>query len=78
MVYKFFDKKTSNNMVQNEIMPNKELALELKQLKHKPIIRKFKNEKYTRLLQTTFGVLILQLIMNLIEEFFFYYVLLIF
>ena len=30
MVYKFFDKKTSNNMVQNEIMPNKELALELK------------------------------------------------
>ena len=52
MVYKFFDKKTSDNGIKNENISNKELAKEL----HKPII---KNEKYTHLLQTIFGLLIL-------------------
>ena len=37
MVYKCFDKKTSDGAIKNEIMPIKELAEEL----HKPCIRKF-------------------------------------
>ena len=37
MVYKFFDNKTSCSGIENENIPNKELAEEL----HKPIIRKF-------------------------------------
>ena len=41
MVYKFFDKKTSDDTVKNEIISNKELAEEL----HKPIIKKFEQTK---------------------------------
>ena len=37
MVYKFFDKKTSDSSIKNEKAPNKKLAEEL----HQPIIRKF-------------------------------------
>ena len=36
-----FDKETSDGVVRNEIMSNKELVEEL----HKPIIRKFENQK---------------------------------
>ena len=41
MVYRFFDKKTSDSNIENENIPNKELAEEL----HKPIIRKFNKRK---------------------------------
>ena len=41
MVYKYFDKDTAGGTVKNEIMQNKELAEEL----HKPVIRKFEDEK---------------------------------
>ena len=41
MVYKFFDKKTSDSVIKNENISNKELAEEL----HKPIIRKFNKRK---------------------------------
>ena len=41
IVYKFFDKKTSDDTVKNEIISNKELAEEL----HKPIIKKFEQTK---------------------------------
>ena len=37
----FFDKRTSGEIVENEIISNKQLAEEL----HKPIIRKFKKRK---------------------------------
>ena len=50
MVYKYFDKKTSDGDVKSEVMLNQELAEEL----HKPNIR-----KYTHLLKTIFGVPIL-------------------
>ena len=66
MVYKFFDKKSalftrpetlatrdksaSGSGIKNENMLNKELAEELR----KPIIRKFKIEKYTSFLQIIF------------------------
>ena len=50
MVYKYFDKKTSDGAVTSEVMLNQELAEEL----HKPNIR-----KYTHLLKTIFGVPIL-------------------
>ena len=52
MVYKFFDKKSKGSGIANE--PNYQLANEL----HKPIIRKFKKEKFVHLLETIFGVLI--------------------
>ena len=58
MVYKLFDKKSaslnksSGSGIVNE--PNYQLANEL----HKPIIRKFKKEKFIHLLETIFGVLI--------------------
>ena len=58
MVYKFFDKKSaslnqsSGSGIANE--PNHQLANEL----HKPIIRKFKSEKFIHLLETIFGMLI--------------------
>ena len=52
MVYKFFDKKSSGSGIANE--PNYQLANEL----HKPIIRKFKKEKFIHLLETIFRVLI--------------------
>ena len=41
MVYKFFDKKFSGGVIENEIMQNKELAKELL----KPIIIKFEKTK---------------------------------
>ena len=41
IVYKVFDKKTSDNSIKNEIISNKELAEELR----KPIIRKFNKRK---------------------------------
>ena len=59
MVYKFFDKKSAlldkskGSGIINE--PNCQLANEL----HKPIIRKFKKEKFIHHLEIIFGVLIL-------------------
>ena len=50
MVYKFFDKETSDGDAKSEIMLKQELAEEL----HKPNIR-----KYTLLLKTIFGAPIL-------------------
>ena len=41
MFYKFFDKKTADGSVKNEIMQNKVLAEDL----HKPIIRKFEKRR---------------------------------
>ena len=41
MVYKFFDKKTKETGIKNEIKENHQLANEL----HKPVIKKFKNRK---------------------------------
>ena len=41
MLYKFFDKKTSDRGIKNENISNKKLAEEL----HKPIIRKCKKRK---------------------------------
>ena len=49
MVYKFFDKKSIESGISNE--PNYQLAEEL----HKPIIRKFKKEKFIHHLETIFG-----------------------
>ena len=39
MVHKFFDKKSKESGIENEVKENQQLANEL----HKPIIRKFKN-----------------------------------
>ena len=53
MVYKFFDKKSKGSgIVTNE--PNYQLTNEL----HKPIIRKFKTEKFFHHIEIIFGVLI--------------------
>ena len=52
MVYKFFDKNSKGSGIANE--PNYQLANEL----HKPIIRKFKKEKFIHHLEIIFGVLI--------------------
>ena len=52
MVYTFLDKKSKGSGIVNE--PNYELANEL----HKPIIRKFKKEKFIHFLETISGVLI--------------------
>ena len=41
MVYRFFDKRTSDRRVKNESISNKELGGELR----KPIIKKFKKRK---------------------------------
>ena len=46
MVYKLFDKKTSDSGIKNENMSDQQLAEELHQL----IIRIFRKEKYTQLL----------------------------
>ena len=56
MVYKLFDKKSSGNVVKSKIIKNKQLAEEL----HKPNIRNLKREEYSHLLNTIFGLLILQ------------------
>ena len=52
MVYKFFDKKSSESGIVNE--PNYQLVNEL----HNPIIRKFKKKKFIHHVETIFGVLI--------------------
>ena len=52
MVYMFFDKKSKGSGIANE--SNYQLANEL----HKPIIRKFKKEKFIHFLETISGVLI--------------------
>ena len=52
MVYKFFDKKSAGGSIANE--PNHQLANEL----HKPIIRKFKKEKFILDLEIIFGEVI--------------------
>ena len=57
MVYQFFDKSSFGGGVKSEIKSKQQLAEDL----HKPIIRKLKNEKYTHLLNTIFGVLIEQI-----------------
>ena len=62
MVYKFFGEKSASDAdkpdfcsgIKNENESNEELAEEL----HKPIIKKFKKEKYTHLLYTICWVLI--------------------
>ena len=41
MVYKFFDKKSADSGIKNEILENQQLAEEL----YKPIIKKFKQRK---------------------------------
>ena len=50
--FKFFDKKTSGGVIENEIISNKKLAEELL----KPIIEKFAGKKYSHLFLTIFGV----------------------
>ena len=52
MVYNFFDKKSSGSGIANE--PDYQLPDEL----CKPIIRKFRKEKFIHHLETIFGVLI--------------------
>ena len=52
IVYKFFDKKSKGSGIINE--PNYQRVNEL----HKPIIRKFKKEKFIHFLETISGVLI--------------------
>ena len=52
MVYKFFHKTSKGSGIANE--PNHQLANEL----YKPIIRKFKKERFIHILETIFGVLI--------------------
>ena len=54
MVYKFFDKKSKGSSVNIPLEFNKQLVKEL----HKPIIRKFKKEKFILDLKIIFGLLI--------------------
>ena len=54
MVYKFFDKKSKESGIKNEIKENQQLANEL----NKSIITKFKKRKIYLLLRSIFGVLI--------------------
>ena len=63
MVYTFFDKKTKGGGV--TMLANKSAIKSIPQSEqqlpeelHKPIIRKFKKEKYIQHLKTIFGVLI--------------------
>ena len=54
MVYKFFDKESEGSSVNTKLaLQNQQLAEEL----HKPIIKKFKKEKYMQHLKIIFGVL---------------------
>ena len=63
IVYNFFDKKfasladksATRSGIKNKKVSKKELAEEL----HKPLIKNSRKEKYTHLLYTIFGVLIL-------------------
>ena len=57
IVYKFLDKNSAGSGIKNKIKQNEQLAEEL----HKVTIRKFAEKKYTNLLNTIFGVLILQI-----------------
>ena len=54
MVYRFIDKKASGSGANNELKQNDQVVEEL----HKPIISKFKKEKYIHHSKTIFGVLI--------------------
>ena len=54
MVFKFFGKKMAVSGINIEIKPNGKLAEEL----HKPIIRKFKKERFILDLKVISGVLI--------------------
>ena len=54
VVYNFFDKKSAGSSVNIPLKFNEQLAKEL----HKPIIRKFKKEKFILDLEIIFGVLI--------------------
>ena len=72
MVYNFFDKKTSCGAIKTKVMQNEEIAKEYTN----QLLENLKKEKYTYLLYTIFGTLILQV--NLIKDLDFYYVLLIF
>ena len=77
MVYNFFDKKTSCGAIKTEVMQNEEIAKEYTN----QLLENLKKEKYTYLLYTIFGALILQVCnwsVNLIKDLDFYYVLLIF
>ena len=77
IVYNFFGKRTPDGAIKNENMPNKKLAEEL----HKPMIRKFENQKlFSSFMGNIWSADLadMQLISNLIKEFIFYYVLLIF
>ena len=73
MVYKYFDKKTFSGTVKNEIISNKELAEKI----HKPIIRKLNKRKvYPPFIDNIWGADLadMQLIVNLIKDLDFYYV----
>ena len=65
MVYKIFDKKSSGGAVKSKITPNQRpLDLASRPLTkelHRPIIRKFENQRNTNLLKTMFWVLIWQI-----------------
>ena len=54
MIYKFFDKKSKESGVNNEIKQNDRLAKE----SHKSIVKNLKEEKHIHHLKTIFGVLI--------------------
>ena len=54
MIYKFFDKKSNDSGVNNEIKQNDRLAKE----SHKSIVKNLKEEKHIHHLKTIFGVLI--------------------
>ena len=45
VIYNLFDKKTSGGAIKNKIMSNKEIAEEIVEELHKPIIRKFEKQK---------------------------------
>ena len=73
----FFDKETSGGVVRNEILSNKELVEEL----HKPIIRKFENQKVNLPFIDniwTAGLADMEVISKFNEYIDFYFVLLIF
>ena len=78
MVYKFFDKNTADVAIKNENMSNKELSKEV----HKSIIRRFEKRKvHSPSIDNIWSLDLadMQLISKFnIEEFVFYYALLIF
>ena len=77
MVYRYFDIKSSGSGVKSESMPNQKLTEEL----HKLIIRKFEKRKvHSSFMDKIWGADLahIQLIIHLIKEFVFHYMLLIF